>query len=368
MVVIIGAFTAVVIVLFLHLKPQPQNQRRAGFFRTIWQLDPIGSVLSVTGITCLLLALQWGGTTCPWHDVRIIVLLVMFAILLLIAIGVQIWLGDEATVPPRIFCQRTIALSFIFSIFLGGAFFLMIYMVPIWFQAVKDTDALRSGIDSIALICTSTFAIMLSRVLTSKFGPYMPCVYSSVAITSIGAGLITTFTPETSTSKWVGYQLLFGFGVGLAFQIPQVAAQTVLPLADIPQGSAMNFFAETFGGAIFVSVANNTLNNRLVKYIGALKIPSVDPQTVVHLGATQFRGYVPPEYLAQTVEAYNRALVKTFQIGLIVACLSALGAMEMEWRSVHQSVSGTNPMVKDLEMDKRSAEPEISDLAPGLTV
>lgn len=99
-------------------------------------------------------------------------------------------------------------------------------------------------------------------------------------------------------------------------------------------GCYHHFFAETFGGALFVSVGNNILNNELVQRIGALNILSVDTHGVVKLGVTQPRSYVPETYVAQTVVAYNQTLVKTFQVALVVACLSALGAVDMEWKSV----------------------------------
>ncbi|MCJ1240090.1 hypothetical protein MMC14_008090, partial [Varicellaria rhodocarpa] len=89
----------------------------------------------------------------------------------------------------------------------------------------------------------------------------------------------------------------------------------------VAQGVAITFFAETFGGAVFVSAGNNILNNKLVDYIGALNIPSVDPHVIIRL-------------------AYNQALVKTFQVALIVACLSSIGAAGMEWKSVLTPVSG----------------------------
>lgn len=327
--------TAATVFFFLKLHPQSHSQSaKLGFLKTAWQLDPIGTLLFVPSIICLLLALQWGGTTYGWRTGRIVALLTFFGLLLVLFVGVQFWMDEEATVPPRIAAQRTIAFSSVFSVLLGGAFFLLTYFLPIWFQAIRGVSALQSGIDSIPLILTMTVGIMVSGGLTTKFGYYMPYVYASVALTSVGTGLITTFTPGTGTGKWIGYQIIFGFGCGLAFQLPQIAAQAALPLADVAQGVAITFFAETLGGALFVSVGNNILNNKLVQNIGALNILRVDPHVIVKLGATQLRNYVPEQYVAQTVVAYNQALVKTFQVALIVACLSALGAVGMEWKSV----------------------------------
>ena len=220
--------------------------------------------------------------------------------------GVQFWMGEAATVPVRIASQRSVAFSSLFSILLGGTFFILVYFLPIWFQAIKGTNALRSGVDTIPLILTMTVSIMFAGGFTSKFGHYMPYVYASVILISIGTGLLTTLTPNSGTGKWVGYQVIYGFGCGLAWQVPQVAAQTVLPLSDVPQGIAITFFAEILGAALFVSVGDNILNNRLVDYIGALKIPNVDPGIVIKLWATQLHSYVPLEYVTHAMAAYMK--------------------------------------------------------------
>ena len=149
-----GAVTAVVIILFLRYRKSSDSQQKLGVMQGFWQLDPIGTILFVPGIICLLLALQWGGTTFAWSDARIIALLVLFAVLMVAFTGVQLWLQEMATVPPRIMGQRTIATSFLFGFLLGAAFFLLTYFLPVWFQAIKATDALQSGIDCIPLILT----------------------------------------------------------------------------------------------------------------------------------------------------------------------------------------------------------------------
>ena len=213
---------------------------------------------------------------------------------------------------------------------------MLIYFLPIWFQAVKGTDALQSGIDTIPLILSNTFGIIFSGSLTTKFGYYMPYVYLCVVLTSVASGLLMTLEVSSSTGRWVGYQILYGFGCGCAFQLPQIAAQAVLAPPDVPIGVAVTLFATMLGGSIFVSAANNVLNNGLIKYIGNLNIPGVDPHNIVNIGATQFRSYIPQQYLPQAVEAYNTAVSETFRIALIISCLSAVGAAGMQWKSLKQ--------------------------------
>ena len=49
----------VIVALFLKI-PKPDSANRA-FSEKVKGLDPLGSILLVPGLICLVLALQWGG-------------------------------------------------------------------------------------------------------------------------------------------------------------------------------------------------------------------------------------------------------------------------------------------------------------------
>ena len=333
----IGGVTAVLVVLFLKLPPNGMFQT-LGLQKSLIELDPLGTVLFMPSIVCLLLALQWGGTTYPFSDGRIIALFVVFGLTLIAFCIVQWWMGESATVPLRIGTQRTIASSSFFILCLAGANFLLIYFLPIWFQAVLGVDALQSGVDTIALILANTFGIFFSGILTTKTGYYMPYILLCVVFTSVGSGLLTTLTPNIDTAKWIGYQILYGFGCGCAFQLPQIAAQTVLPEKDIPIGVAITLLFTMLGGSVFVSAANNVLNTTLVQNLSALGVPNA--ASVASAGATQLRALVPSDLVAQAIEAYNGAVVRTFEVALVLSCLSLVGALGMEWKSVKEGEEG----------------------------
>ena len=303
-----------------------------------------------------------------WHSARIIALFVVFGITLLAFIGSQAYLGESGTVPPRIAKNRTILSSSFFTFLLAGTFFLLSYFIPIYFQAIKGRTALASGIDTIPLILPNVIGILFAGFGTSKIGYYVPFIYLAVLIAPIGAGLLTTLNEGTSTAAWVGYQILFGFGSGCGFQLPQVAAQVVLPPRDIPMGISVSMLFQGLGGAVLISAANNVLNDRLVQYIDALGIPGVGGLEVVNAGATRFRRVVPDEHVAEVVHVYNLALRKAFQIAVITACLSAIPALALEWRSVKKSGPPPASRAKDQKVEARAeaqAEAQTSAVVAG---
>ncbi|KAB8203744.1 major facilitator superfamily domain-containing protein [Aspergillus parasiticus] len=332
----VGGVTAVVILFLLRI-PKSADLRTHGAWEMLKGLDPLGTIVFTPSIICVLLALQWGGVDYAWSNGRIIALFVLFGVLLITFIIIQVLMKDKATVPIKVASQRSVACASVFVFFIGASMFVMIYYVPIWFQAIRNQSPVQAGIDSIALILANTAGAIISGAVTNKTGHYAPWFIVSSVIMSIGAGCLTLFTVDIAQSKWIGFLFLYGIGVGFGFQQGAVAVQAVLPMAQVPIGTALIWFVQMLGGALFTSVAQNIFSTHLAENLANLQLPGLDPEAIVGAGATGFRQLVQPEYMDQVLVAYNAALLDVFQVALICSCLSILGAVGIEWRSVKQN-------------------------------
>jgi MFS family permease len=176
----------------------------------------------------------------------------------------------------------------------------------------------------------------MSGALITKMGYYVPFMWLSVIFMAVGSGLLTTLTQHSSIGMWVGYQIIDGIGIGFGWPIGALAAQTVLDPSDIPVGTAIAVFMLLFGGAVFVSAANSIFTNSLVNGLTAANIQGVDPNAVVHLGATQLRHIVRSEDLDAVLDAYMGGLTDVYRLALVLACICAAGAIGMEWIDVRK--------------------------------
>jgi len=319
------------IVMLVILKPPP-NKNTMSLRERIISLDPLGTLVFLPGIVCIILALQWGGTTYPWSSWRIILLFVLGAVLLIIFCFVQVKSGENATVPLRIINQRSILAGIYFSLIVPGAMFVMIFFLPIWFQAIKGVSAVQSGIDTLPMILGLVVASIFAGAITGRTGYYTGQLYACSVIMTIGAGLLTTLKVYSSSSHWIGYQFLFGFGLGLGMQQAGMAAQTCLAKKDVMIGVSLMFFAQGLGGAIWLAVGQTIFNQGLVKNLK--HIANIDPSMIVRTGATQLRHIVPPQFLNDVLIAYNKAITDTFKVGVGCAAATILAAIAMEWKSV----------------------------------
>ncbi|KAL8398464.1 hypothetical protein RB596_005839 [Gaeumannomyces avenae] len=309
-------------------EPEPETWRQR-----LMQFDPLGTLLFMPSIVCLLLALQWGGTEHAWGSAVVVALLVVFGVLITIWVYVQYRQGDRATVPPRIIGQRTVWSGSLYSFCISGAFLAAIYFIPIWFQSVKGATAVESGIMNLPMLLAVVVMSVVAGAAVTFWGYYAPFMLLGTLLTSVGFGLISTWGPDTDRPVWIGYQVLAGAGVGLGMQQPLMAVQAVLPIEDVPTGTSVVVFLQTLGGALFVSIGHNVFTNRLVENLSVL-FPGVDVAAVLKSGATGLANSLTPEMVPVVLAAYSAALTKIFLVAAALSALSIIGSAFVEWESV----------------------------------
>lgn len=161
----------------------------------------------------------------------------------------------------------------------------------------------------------------------------------SSVLVPIAAGLLKTLTVETSTASVIGYEVLLGLGCGFGVQAPVVAAQVILDAKDVSVGIASIVFAQMFGPTLLVSVGKSIFTDRLQAEISMLD-PSLNATFVENIGLTDLRQQLGDNgLLAGALQAYDKAIVQTFYLPVALACLSMVGSLAVEWRSVKQKTS-----------------------------
>lgn len=328
----IGAIAIAAVAVFFQ--PPERKRSKLTFVEKIGQIDILGAFILISAVVCLLLALQWGGSTYPWRDAHVWGCILGFGILISIFTGYQFYLGDRATLPPRVVLrQRTIFACAFFTAFISMAVYVHIFFLPFYFQAVKGTTAEGSGIRTIPYLISSTFAAIAVGASITVLGPYVPFIFIGSAVFTVGAGMLSTLKVDSSTGKWIGYEILSGVGMGACVQIPFIAVQVVLKKKDMPVGNAVAIFFNTLGGALSISIAQNIFSNTLIKQIPRYTT-GVNPRVIIQAGATHIREVTPPAQLAGVLTAYNIAVTNTFLLSIAVAGIAFLIAPLFEWKTV----------------------------------
>jgi MFS family permease len=328
----LGGITVLILIFCLQFPPSPPKEKKT-LKENVLRFDPIGTILFIPAIVCLLVALQWGGTTYAWSNGRIIALFVVFGVLLISFAILQPFMGDNATLNTKTLASWNTMCATLYSFCVSSSFFVIAYFVPIWFQAIRGASAVRSGIDLLPFMISDIVGVVSAGFLVNRFGWYNPFMFAPLILGTVGAGLMYTWDVDTPTSRLIGYQILFGLGVGLGQQQAIVAVQAGSKNVDIASGIALLCFAENFGGALFVSVAQNLWANKLAQKLQ--NIANIDSASVVKTGATQITSLTQdPETLRLIRVAYKDALSQPFLVALILLCVATFGTVGVKWKNI----------------------------------
>ncbi|KAK7019557.1 major facilitator superfamily transporter [Favolaschia claudopus] len=201
---------ALSLVIFL-LKIQHSSTRivtTPNFFQRLLNFDPFGTLVFIPAITSLLLVLQWGGSKYLWTSAPILGLLIAFIILIAIFTAIQIVAQDRATIPPRILLRRSIWSSSLFAFALGGAFIIVTFYLPIWFQVIHGDSAARSGVNTLPVVVALVAGSVVAGGLITLIGYYAPFMILASILTLVGTGILTSLHLSSTLANWMPFEIL----------------------------------------------------------------------------------------------------------------------------------------------------------------
>ncbi|KAL0935880.1 major facilitator superfamily transporter [Colletotrichum truncatum] len=322
----IGGMLFIVLVLFF--RPPNTLGEKESLKDRVKQIDFVGGAGLIGSITCLLLALEWSSTESNWGDKRLIILLVVFGVSF-ISVGIhQHWLKEKATFPTRLLRNRSFASCLWYGFSLSSAQMVILYYLPIWFQAIQGVSARESGVRLLPMVLALIISGVFAGIGASLLGYIPPFMIMGTVLASTGAGMLYTFKPETENAKWIGYQVLFGLGTGAGVQQSIVGVQVALAPADVPYGTAAIILVNTVGGSIFISVAQNLFLTRIERLTEL--IPGVDRATLLNRFSF-IRELLTKDQFAVALQEYNSGIQNVFLLVIILSCLSTFGWVCISW-------------------------------------
>jgi hypothetical protein len=184
--------------------------------------------------------------------------------------------------------------------------------------------------------------------LVTKLGYYLPFCVAAAVWASVGHGLISTLSPSSSTGKWIGYQIIIGFGRGLGLQMPFVAIQNTLPQSMVSISMSLLTFTQTLGGAVMLTCGETIFTNSLRDTI-PVYAKGVNPEEIVIAGATGLRAVITdPTQLAGVLIAYSKSIDRVFYLALGCSCACFVCAWGMGWNDIRKK-SKTVPQEGDAQ-------------------
>ncbi|KAL3490681.1 major facilitator superfamily domain-containing protein [Aspergillus germanicus] len=332
--VIVGGF-----LLFNTIpEPKPKGPPLQILGSAVKSLDLPGFMLICPAVVMLLLGLQFGGNEHPWDSSVVIGLLVGAAATFAAFLAWEYRQGDQAMVPLAMLKHRVIwsaAMTMFFSL---SSVLVADFYIAIYFQAIREDSPLMSGVHMLPITLGLVLFTIVSGVLISVLGYYLPFLLAGGAVSAVGYGLLSTLSPTTSVAQWIGYQVLYGVAGGCMAAAPYIAIQNLVVPEQIPQAMAIIIFWQNIGAATSLIAANAIFSNSLREQLQqrAAQI-GVSPDAIIAAGVRSIRDLVSGSELTAVLAAYAKSIDHVMYLGLAVSAAVLVFAPGLGWKDIRKT-------------------------------
>jgi len=358
----IGGIVFVFVALFLNTK----HTRSPTWTHAVARIDFLGNTIFIASIVAVLLGLIMGGQVFPWSSWRIIVPIVLgfFGVGIFVFYETTRWC-KEPTIPLELFQNRTSAIAYGLTFLSAMLLQWASYYLPIYFQGVKLSTPISSGIEILPLNAFLIPLTIIAGIVVSQTGRYLPVHITSFALIAIAFGLFTHFNATTSKAEWVITEIVAAAGLGFTMNSPLPALQASLPDSYSASATATYAFIRSFAFVWGITIPAIIFNSQVTANVG--KITS-DPSLQPIIGGGAALGYTSRKYLLtlpqdtrnQVVSVFSDALKVSFYVGLAFALLGFLlcfGEKQIELRTTLDTEFGLENEKSKKTKDEAEATP-----------
>ncbi|KAF2151602.1 MFS general substrate transporter [Myriangium duriaei CBS 260.36] len=307
----IGAFVAawnalgfIFLAAFYWPPPRP-NSRGMTKMAILKQIDYLGAILSIGGVTAFMMGLQWGAQQYPWNSVHVLVPFFIGFVLIVCFFGWEMFGAKYPMVPHKLFsrAKRTMIVTLLITFLSGGNFFATeIYNV-------YGNDRIAIGIRSLPV----GFGILGGAVISLLLIPITKGNVRAImlfftALMTAGTGAVAVARPDNMSHTYAAICLAC-IGVGGIIIPVAIIAQIVCPDELLGTITAISLSIRFVGGAIGFSVYYNVFYKNVFSNIQSM----VAIETIIYkLGYVQGLSDGDQSYVTNLAQSIAQAEYKVF--------------------------------------------------------
>jgi EmrB/QacA subfamily drug resistance transporter len=215
-------------------------------------IDYGGAIALSIGVTAVLLAAAWGGTSYAWDSPEVIAAGAI-GIAGLIAFVLIERRVPEPLLPLGLFRGRTFSVSTAAALLIGGVLFAITIYVPVYVQRVLGSSATSSGVVLIPLSFGWVLASFASGQYISRTGRYKAFPIIGSILVLAGCVLLALLDGDSSRVIVTLDLTVVGLGMGTMFQTFVIATQNRVAMTEIGVATAAIQFFRSMGGSLAVA-------------------------------------------------------------------------------------------------------------------
>ncbi|MFI8324535.1 DHA2 family efflux MFS transporter permease subunit [Streptomyces sp. NPDC085529] len=247
-----------VVTLILAAKVLPATRPRQGH-----PLDLTGLLLACPSVAALMYGFSEAAGDAPPTSARVVVPVTLGTVLLAAYIVHALRYTGQPVLDLKLFRNRGFAVSVSTSFLLGAALFSSMFMLPLYYQQVREQDALHAGLLLIPQDLGVALSMMFAGRLADRMNGPRPIVLAGIALALVGTLPYTQVGDRPDELLLALGLFVRGVGIG-ATMTPAMAAmfKSVAP-QEIPRAAGLSNVLHRIGGSVGTAVLVIVLQHQL---------------------------------------------------------------------------------------------------------
>ncbi|TPX39068.1 hypothetical protein SeLEV6574_g07437 [Synchytrium endobioticum] len=313
----------IVIMISLPKTPITDMMRRERVWR-FWLFDWSGGVILLSCVTCFLLAFFHGGQALEWTSGGVIAGIILGCFLIVVFMFVEMYHSYEPLVPIVLFLRsRNYFLACAITFLFGFTFSSVMYYVPLYLQIQNGLSSTQTAFylwSAILPFCLVSFATPKTSSMSVWYMQF------SFLLPILGTVLLSVTGSSNSMGFLVGGCVVFGIGMGAAFQMPITlgvySIKQVFTLKDDRQHmeiAAPLIYASLLGSTVGVSSIGAAIFTTWVNHVAIASTGSLVALSAFDIGAGDLFDLETISTFADVTQSLlRRTFGESFRIGMII--------------------------------------------------
>ncbi|CDS05687.1 hypothetical protein LRAMOSA08215 [Lichtheimia ramosa] len=215
-----------------------------------------------------------------------------------------------------------IVIQFIFGVAVGA----FAYYMPLFFQVVRNSSAMLSGLPLIPMQLATISTVLIVGWLVSRTGfNKVPLVVGTILSTTL-YGLVQFFDADTPWSQVYGTVLVGGIGNGCISALVVVTAQSTLKdERDTAVATGLLSYIVMMGVGVGIPAASAMLNAMLIQELP--KYVPMDYVAKVFNSPEYIHDGLPSQYVDGAIQAYVSAFRSLWCMMMGLAAITFISAL-----------------------------------------
>ncbi|RMX85798.1 hypothetical protein D0869_03555 [Hortaea werneckii] len=230
--------------------------------QSLSELDWLGSCLFLSGSTCFLLGVCWGGSRFPWNSGQTLGPTLGGFPLIVLSI-VRAWTTERLFLRIELFQSWSSCIAFACTMLQCFTLFGNTYFLNLYFLAIKRYSSIESGLVFLAYASATLPIAAVTGHLITRLGAYKWAVLFGWIINFFGTGSFMILDSKTSWEGMIFILFVGGLGQGILSSAHQTATQASCAARSATHAITLLSFLRSFGFCLGVSLGGTIFRNML---------------------------------------------------------------------------------------------------------